>query len=195
MQKLDLTLLALALSLSGCNKSPSASANAAAPVPAATATAPANDSVQQKLKEIAGGTAIDCGRHEIQAQNDELTKASNCVLESAKAKKPFYVGYDMPGMTNAIAGNADGKLFVVQLQGAGTGARMASGACPGDLRIASSGRVTCFVPGSMSLNGPGADPHAGMALNPNAGGTPHKGLGLPEPMVPPPPMSAKPKKQ
>jgi hypothetical protein len=192
MTKWNLTLIALALTLSGCNKSPapaaSASNSASTPAPAAMSApaAPANDSVQQKLKEIAGSGAIDCGRHEIQAQNDELKTASKCVMEAAKAKKPFYVGYDMPGMTNAIAGDAKGKLFAVQLQGSGTGGQMASGACPGELRVASSGRVTCFVPGSMSLGTPGADPHAGMALNPTAGASPHSGLGIPAPMAPPP---------
>jgi hypothetical protein len=199
MQKRNLTLIAIALCLSGCNKSPAPSANATTPAAvqmSAPAPAPANDSVQQKLKEIAGNGAIDCGRHEIQAQNDELKTASNCVLEAAKAKKPFYVGYDMPGMTNAIAGNSQGKLFAVQLQGSGTGAQMASGACPGELRVASSGRVTCFVPRSMSLGAPGADPHAGMAINPTAGASPHSSLGIPEPMAPPPATSsgAKPKK-
>ena len=192
MTKQNLTLIALALTLSGCNKSPApatSTANSSSiPAPAATSApaAPANDAVQQKLKDIAGSSATDCGRHEISAPNDELKTASNCVMDAAKAKKPFYVGYDMPGMTNAIAGDAKGKLFAVQLQGSGTGAQMASGACPGELRVASSGRVTCFVPGSMSLGATGGDPHAGMALNPTTGSSPHSGLGIPAPMAPPP---------
>jgi hypothetical protein len=195
MTKQNLTLIAIALTLSGCNKSPApvarASNSASTPAPAAMSApaTPANDSVQQKLKEIAGSGALDCGRHEIQAPNDELKTASACVMDAAKVKKPFYVGYDMPGMTNAIAGDAKGKLFAVQLQGSGTGAQMASGACPGELRVASSGRVTCFVPGSMSLGSTGGDPHAGMALNPTAGASPHSGLGIPAPMAPPPPKS------
>lgn len=193
MPKQNLTLIALTLCLWGCNKSPAPTSSSVAPASTpgtspmtASAAAPANDTVQQKLKEIAGNGAIDCGRHEIQAQNDELKTASSCVLDAAKAKKAFYVGYDMPGMTNAIAGTSQGKLFAVQLQGAGTGAQMASGACPGELRVASSGRVTCFVPGSMSLGAPGSDPHAGMALNPTTGANPHSGLGIPAPMAPPP---------
>jgi hypothetical protein len=194
MLKTNLTLIALALCLAGCNKTPAPSNTASAPAstPAATpvsTSAGSNDTVQQKLREIAGSGAIDCGRHEIQAQNDELKTASSCVMDAAKAKKPFYVGYNMPGMTNAIAGNSEGKLFAVQLQGAGTGAQMASGACPAELRVASSGRVTCFVPGSMSLGKSGGDPHAGMALNPTAGASPHSGLGIPEPMAPPPTKS------
>jgi hypothetical protein len=149
-------------------------------------TTVANDPVEQKLKEIAGSGAVDCGRHEIQAQMDELKTASNCVLDAAKAKKPFFVGYNMPGMTNAIAGNAAGKLFSVQIQGSGTGAQLASGACPAELRVASSGRITCFAQGAMSLPNGGPDPHAGMAVNPTGGGSPHSGLGIPEPMAPPP---------
>jgi hypothetical protein len=142
--------------------------------------------VQQKLLELSGTGAIDCGRHEIQAQNDELKKASDCALGAAKAKKAFYIGYNMPGMTNAVAGNSEGKLFAVQIQGSGTGAQLASGPCPGELRIASSGRVTCFVPGSMSINSSSGDPHAGMALDPRGKANPHPGLGIPEPMAPPP---------
>jgi hypothetical protein len=192
MQKSTLTLIAIATLFTGCTKSqpPSAGAPAQSSAPMA-ASAPANDAVQEKLKEIAGNTAVDCGRHEIQAQMDELKTASNCALDAAKSRKPFYVGYNMPGMTNAIAGNAGGKLFAVQLQGSGTGAQMASGACPAELRVASSGRVTCFAPGAMSLGSQGADPHAGMALNPTAGASPHNGLGIPEPMAPPPSSSGK----
>jgi hypothetical protein len=151
-----------------------------------TTSAGSDDAVQQKLVELAGSGATDCGRHEIQAQNDELKKASDCALEAAKARKPFYVGYNMPGMTNAVAGNSAGKLFAVQIQGSATGSQVASGACPAELRIASSGRVTCFAPGSMSLNGAGSDPHAGMAVNPGGKANPHSGLGIPEPMAPPP---------
>jgi hypothetical protein len=193
MLKSTLALIALAMFFTGCTKSQPPSAAAPAPSSASLPeSAPANDAVQQKLKEIAGSAAIDCGRHEIQAQMDELKTASNCALDAAKSKKPFYVGYDMPGMTNAVAGNADGKLFAVQLQGSGTGSQIASGACPAELRVASSGRVTCFAAGAMSLNsGGGPDPHAGMALNPAGKANPHSGLGIPQPMAPPPSSSGK----
>jgi hypothetical protein len=188
MQKKNLALVAVALCFSGCSKSKAPST--VAPDSASLAvTSAAHDPVQQKLQEIAGGGAVDCGRHEIQAQIDELKTASTCAMDAAKAKKPFYVGYNMPGMTNAIAGNTEGKLFAVQLQGSGTGAQMASGACPAELRVASSGRVTCFVPGSMSIGSQGADPHAGMAINPNGSGSPHNGMGIPQPMAPPPSTS------
>ena len=89
-----------------------------------------DDPVQLKLKELAGSGATDCGRLDVRAQNEQLTSASNCATKAAQEKHPFYVGYDMPGMSTGIAGNADGKLFAVQLQGAGTGAQLASGACP-----------------------------------------------------------------
>ena len=75
------------------------------------ASVPTNDVVQQKLKEIAGSGAMDCGRHDIQAQMDELKTASNCALDAAKAKKPFYVGYNMPGMTNPVASTANGTTL------------------------------------------------------------------------------------
>jgi hypothetical protein len=181
-----LTLVLAAGFLAGCNKSapaPRAASSGASQTSAPMTNVPANDAVQQKLQELAGGGAADCGRHEVQAQMPELTTASDCALQAAKAKKPFFVGYDMPGMTTAVAGNAQGKLFAVQLQGSGTGAQLASGACPAELRVASSGRVTCFTPGSMSLSG--SDPHAGMGVQPG-GANKHGGTGIPEPMAPPP---------
>jgi hypothetical protein len=182
-----LALPLVALCLAGCSKSNapnSAQLNQPTESPSsAPAPVGVNDQVQQKLRELAGRGATDCGRHEMRAQAAELTTTSNCALSAAKDKKAFYVGYDMPGMTTAIAGNAQGKLFAVQLQGSGNGGQLDSGACPAELRVASSGRVTCFTPGSMSLNG--NDPHAGMPVKPGAA-NPHGGMGLPQPMAPPP---------
>ena len=37
-------------------------------------------------------------------------------MQAAQNKKPFYVGYDMPGMTVAVAGDNGGKLYSVQVQ-------------------------------------------------------------------------------
>jgi len=182
-----LAVTLIAVCFAGCSKPnpPNAASSNSAPATASTPAAPmnTNDAVQQKLRELAGNGATDCGRHEIQAQAAELTTASNCALDAAKSKKAFLIGYDMPGMTTAIAGNAEGKLYAVQLQGSGTGAQLNSGPCPAELRVASSGRVTCFTPGSMSLGG--NDPHAGMGAKPG-GANPHGGLGLPQPMAPPP---------
>jgi hypothetical protein len=182
---LALTLIASSfVACSRPNPPNAASSSQGAPQsPPPAAATNASDAVQQKLQEIAGSGAVDCGRHEIQAQAPELTSASNCVLGAAKDKKPFLVGYDMPGMTTAIAGNAEGKLFAVQLQGSGTGAQVSCGPCPAELRVASSGRVTCFTPGSMSLSG--NDPHAGMGGKPG-GASPHGGMEIPQPMAPPP---------
>jgi hypothetical protein len=96
-------------------------------------------------------------------------------MQASQGKHAFYVSYEMPGMGVGVAGNAEGKLFTVQTQGA-TGA-LTSGACPSALRVASSGRVTCFAPGDMgSMSGshtagsmpPGAtNPHASKT-NPHA---------------------------
>jgi hypothetical protein len=174
------------LCLAACSKpKPPASSTSQSTTasPTTSTAASVNDLVQQKLRELAGNAAADCGRHEIQAQGTELTTASNCALNAAKDKKAFYVGYDMPGMTTAIAGNAEGKLYAVQSQGSGPAAQLESGPCPAELRVASSGRVTCFTPGSMSLGG--NDPHAGMAVKPGTA-SPHGGRELPQPMTAPP---------
>jgi hypothetical protein len=176
------TILALILAgaLLGCTKTgapPAATASQSAQTPAT----PPKDAFRQKLEEISGNGATDCGRHEIQAQAPELTAASNCAQQAVKGKKPFYVAYDMPGMSVGVAGTAEGKLFSVSLQGSGTGAQLENGPCPAALRVAASGRVTCFTPGSMSLGG--NDPHAGMNMNPGTM-NPHGSGGFPTPAAP-----------
>ena len=197
MPNRNFAVFVLSLALCACNKSQPAPQSSAPvpspPNPPAASTDNAKNAVQQKLKELAGSGSVDCGQHTMQAEIGELKTASDCALGAAKVKKPFLVTYTMPGMTNAIAGNAEGKLFVVQVQGSATGSELASGPCPAELRVASSGRVTCFQPGSMSLNngGGGPDPHAGMGMspggkNPHGKSNPHGGLGIPEPMAPPP---------
>src|SRR5215468_2241970 len=116
MNRTVLLGLAAAVCLTACNKSRS---------PAAPSRP--NDAVQSKLKELAGSDATDCGRIDVKAPNDQFKTASTCATSAADGKKPFYVAYDMPGMTTGVAGNSEGKLFALQLQGAGTGAQLESG--------------------------------------------------------------------
>ena len=134
--------------------------------------------MQQKLQEYSGAGATDCGRLNVQAPADQSKTAGDCAMQASQSKHPFYVAYDMPGMSVGVAGNAAGKLFTVQSQGSGPTAAVTSGDCPSQLRIASSGRVTCFAPGDMgSMSGshtagsmpPGAaNPHATGKTNPHA---------------------------
>jgi hypothetical protein len=168
MHRTLLVALLAAVCLVGCNKSPS---TAAASHP--------DDAVQLKLKELAGAGASDCGRLDIKANTDAFTGASSCATKSAQDKKAFYVAYDMPGMSTGVAGNSQGKLFAVELQGVGPGAQLQSGPCPGEMRVAKSGRVTCFIPGTMGLNPTGADPHSGISMSP--GGAPAQNGSLPQP--------------
>jgi hypothetical protein len=96
-------------------------------------------------------------------------------MQASQGKKAFYVAYDMPGMAIGIAGNSDGKLFTVESQGTGAGAALTSGDCPSQLRVAASGRVTCFAPGDMGSMGAGhtaippgmPNPHVGSTNKPN----------------------------
>ena len=76
-------------------------------------------------------------------------------MQASQRKHPFYVAYDMPGMAIGVAGNSDGKLFRVQSQGTGASAAVTTGDCPSELRVAASGRVTCFSPGDMGSMGGG----------------------------------------
>ncbi len=145
MKSLSLILLSAVLCFSSCNKS---SAPASSPN---SATSKPPDAVQQKLQDYSGNGATNCGRLDIKAAEAELKSAGECATQAAQGKKPFYVAYDMPGMAVGVAGNSDGKLFTVQSQGSGA---VTAGDCPSQLRVASSGRVTCFAPGDMgSMSG------------------------------------------
>lgn len=162
-RSLILAILTLAV-LTGCNKSS-----------APSGSAKSGDPVQQALQQDAGTGAADCGRLQSQAP-DQLKKASDCVMQAAQGKKPFYVAYDMPGMTVGVAGNAEGKLFYLSAQQAtqeGSAPDVKTGPCEAELRVAQSGRVTCFAPGSMGPTG-GGNPHAGGGIPPGMA-NPHTG--------------------
>ena len=169
MQKSSIAaLLLVALLLSGCKKS---SNDAAVP-------AKSVDAVQQKMQEVAGSGATDCGRLKSQEAAD-VQAASQCAMNAAQSKHPFYVAYDLPGLTTAVAGDAQGKLFAIQSQTGESGPGVESTPCPSELRLAQSGRVTCYAPGSMGgmPAGAGANPHGSMP--PAAGANPHEGLAAP----------------
>ncbi len=176
MSKL-IPVLILAALLAGCNKSKAPSGGSAN-----------GDAVQQKLQELAGKSAKDCGRV---AQGSDVKSASDCAMQASQAKQPFYVAYDMPGMTVAVAGASDGKLYTVQSQSQeGPTVSTASGGpaqtatvaeCPSALRVAQSGRVTCFPMGGMGMGSQGGNPHGGMSMPPAGGENPHGS----EPSTPP----------
>ena len=154
------------------SRKPEGATASSAPSPRASdASQPASpDAVRQKLQEYSGAGATDCGRLNVQASAEQSKTASDCALQASQNKHAFYVAYDMPGMAIGVAGNAGGKLFTVQSQGTGATAALTSGDCPSQLRVASSGRVTCFAPGDMGGMGGGhmagavpagtANPHA-----------------------------------
>ena len=149
MKNLLLLTLTLAVILSACSKSSTQS-----PTPnSAPGTAPskAPDAVQLKLQEYAGSSATNCGRLDIHAPEAQSKGAADCALQASQGKKPFYVAYDMPGMVVGVAGNAEGKLFTARTEGGG----VSGGTCPSALRLAASGRVTCFAPGDMGSMGAG----------------------------------------
>ena len=172
--------------LPACTQNKAASTEASATSqPAASqaaqpaATAPkSNDPVQQKVAELAGNGAKDCGRPS-STDRSALDTASSCVMDSAQAKKAFTIIYDMPGMSVALAGNADGKLFAVQAiqpeDKPSAAPQLNVSPCPAELRVAQSGRVTCFPQGTMGVQPGAANPHAGSA----SGQSPHGGMGMP----------------
>lgn len=147
MKNLFVALAVLMACSVACNKSSAPGA----PSTSTSISSKAPDAVQQKLQEYAGASATNCGRLDVHASEGESKGASDCAMQASQGKKPFYVAYDMPGMSVGVAGNAGGKLFTAEAQnGAVTG-----GDCPSQLRVASSGRVTCFAPGDMGSMGAG----------------------------------------
>ena len=162
MKNLAIPLFIALSCLTACNKS-------SAPAPSANGPAK-QDAVQQKLQEYAGASSTDCGRLDVHASGAQSKSASDCALQASQSKHAFYVAYDMPGMTVGVAGNSAGKLFTVQSEGTGAAANLTSGDCPSQLRVASSGRITCFAPGDMGSmdTGHGAMP-PGMS-NPHTSG-------------------------
>jgi hypothetical protein len=166
MRKSIFILLIACCALWGCKKSGNS--------PSAASTGP-SDAIHQKFTEIAGGDATNCGRLQTQESN-AVSAASKCAMDAAQQKHPFYVAYDMPGMTIGVAGNSDGKLFTVQSQTGGVG--LATTACPADLRVAPSGRVTCYAPGTFPM-GAGVGSHGGMSMPSATGPNPHQGSQAP----------------
>lgn len=186
MRKTLPLLLIAAFCLTGCDKSKTPGATANAPGGSATSS---DDPVQKKLQEIAGASAKNCGVLKTQG-TQELEAASKCAVDSAKANAPFYVEYQMPGMNVAVVGNAQGKLYSVQSQEGGAG--IVSSDCPSALRVAPSGRVTCYAPGTFPMSA-GAGSHTNMApaIPPmmGTGGSPHGAAGA----MPPGHPAVKPK--
>lgn len=169
-----IVLLLSSACLTACNSAKPAATTTPSPAashPAATAASP-NDAVTSKLTELAGSGATDCGR--LTSLSPGLKTASDCALNAAHQKHAFTVAYDMPGLTVGVAGNAQGKLFSVSAQpdasGAVQPANIKTTDCPAELRVAQSGRVTCFAAGSMGMGSSGANPHA---MPPAAPGTPN----------------------
>ena len=148
------------------------------------------DPVENKLQDLAGSGAKNCGHLKAQAPAD-LEATSKCALDASKAKSPFYVEYELPGMNVAIAGNSQGKLFAVQSQTGGAG--LTSGDCPAELRVAPSGRVTCYAPGTFPM-GSGSGSNSNLSTPPAMStGNPHGDAGDLPPGHPKPSKNQKPK--
>jgi hypothetical protein len=170
-------LLIIALStLIACNKAgtPPLANGPSTSVPTPADAAPLK-MLELDLKRSSGLDATDCGHLETGASADQLKTASDCAMQASASKKPFYVLYEMPGMAVGVAGSAEGKLVTAQAQQSGSSWNQTAGDCPSQLRVASSGRVTCFAPGDMGSMGAGHSAGAippGMA-NPHAAGKPN----------------------
>ena len=150
MKNLLLLTLFPALILCACSKSSTQAASPSSP-PSSGPVSRTPDAVQLKLQEYAGAVATNCGRLDVRASEAQSKGAADCAMQASQGKKPFFVSYDMPGMVVGVAGNAEGKLFTARSEGSA----VSSGDCPSVLRLAASGRVTCFAPGDMGSMGAG----------------------------------------
>jgi hypothetical protein len=161
--RIAIALFAIAACLlNGCDKSKTSTA----PATVAGVTSSSNDPVQKKLQELAGSGATDCGLLKSQVPA-EMQAVSKCAMDAAKSKTPFYVEYTLPGMNVALAGNARGKLYSVQTQEGSAG--VVSVDCPAELRVAPSGRVTCYAPGTFPMGAAGSGSHSNMVVPPFMG--------------------------
>jgi len=155
-------LVVAACLLNGCDKSKSSST----PANAMGVASSSSDPVQKKLQELAGSGATNCGLLKTQVPA-EMQAVSTCAMNAGKSKTPFYVEYVLPGMNVALAGNAQGKLFSVQTQEGSPG--VVSVDCPAELRVAPSGRVTCYAPGTFPMGATGSGSHQNMVVPPFMG--------------------------
>jgi hypothetical protein len=186
MRRFVFVLVIAAAFFSGCKKSqPGSSAASSA------------DPLETHLRHLAGSNATNCGRI---APRTEVKSATDCAVQANEAKRPFYVAYEMPGgdtgqITVALAGAPDGKLYTVEYNTKGwsdsDGAqlsddkRMMTSPCPAPLRVAQSGRATCYPPPAMGGQG---NPHGGMSMPPHGGSmaSPHGDMPMPPPGTPNP---------
>ncbi|MGE5110458.1 MAG: hypothetical protein ACM3JB_06350 [Acidobacteriaceae bacterium] len=161
------TIIALFVTLSICSACTKSQKSPSAP----------SDSIQQKLQQLAGSEATDCGTPKTQEKSD-VQPVTDCAIKAAQNKQAFYVRYNLPGMTTAVAGDRQGKLYAVQT---GANGEVESTPCPSEIRVAQSGRVTCYAPGSMGGMGMGgASPHGGsMQMPPPGMANPHEGSAMP----------------
>jgi len=200
---LSVSLVCLTLLTIACNRnagSPESTSTTGAKQASPTAAAqlspnPAGHPMTTAMSKSAGDSATDCGR--VPASGDPAA-ASECAMKSFNDKKPFFVRYDLPlpdaEMAIATVRSADGKLSTVQYDSKGwekpqeggelsADKKIASAPCPTPnmLRVAGSGRVTCYPPTQMPA---GMSPHGGangMKMPPATGESPHGGAGMPKP--------------
>lgn len=111
--------------------------------------------VRNRLIEIAGKNAINCGRA---ANGSEYVARSRCALSAYKGKSPFFVQYSVIGTDaleeEGVARDSQGRLFHVwtisnsPLYGGKPSGKFETHLCDtNSLRKLSDGELTCnFVP-------------------------------------------------
>jgi hypothetical protein len=162
------SILMLLCLLAGCSKLKSRPNDAGSPASVSTSAAGSSslseDVVHNRVVELAGTGATNCGIYKSSVPA-ELNAGSKCAEDAFKARSPFFIEYEMPGLTVAVAGNAKGQFYSVQ--SATNGAGLTSGECPAELRVASSGRVTCYAQVASPMGaGSRGNPHGTVGAMP-----------------------------
>ena len=117
--------------------------------------------LSNRLKQIAGDGAIDCGSVGL---GPASTTASDCALKTHAHGKPFYVSYRVQGIDSHLAvgfaADATGNAYALEYdsagwssEGLGKNLQLSDGnhitiercSKPVKLRKARSGRITCFL--------------------------------------------------
>jgi hypothetical protein len=108
---------------------------------------PAEDRLERESKNLAGPSAIDCGRVEI---SGNPKTATDCALAAQKAGKPFRVRYDLHGVDSevavAIVRTPAGIVSTLSYDSLGVLVFPKPCPVPVQFSVTRSGRINCFPP-------------------------------------------------
>lgn len=127
--------------------------------------------LQRRLRVLAGDSAVACGHS--RNYSSEIEETNKCVMKAFHARKAFYASYSLGGdvvwnVAAAIAGDRNGRVFVVSFDDAGANREglgsnfevfdnnaTVAAPCPKPIRFKKAyvGNLTCLTePGNLDLS-------------------------------------------